>query len=277
MDRRRSWNERAHLRDAAGFTPPVPRQVSSPALAEAIRWCWLPAWDLPPGVVSDQRSLPYPCCLLVISSDYDRLIGPTTGLSVKRLEGRGWACGVVLTPGLGQPLLAADVSTITDSYVDLAHLRTIDAAGLIAAVHDRMEPDPTNPDAIDAAVDAVESALARMVPLDGHGRLVNRIVDCVETDRTISRVDQLARRFDLSERHLQRLCARRIGLSPKWLIQRRRLHELAEALRSPIPPDLATVAAELGYADQAHLTRDFRSVTGLTPTAFLREPRSGEP
>jgi AraC-like DNA-binding protein len=62
-------------------------------------------------------------------------------------------------------------------------------------------------------------------------------------------------------------------LSPKWLIQRRRLHEAAGLLAAGEMPDLATVAARLGYADQAHLTRDFRTVTGMTPGEYAREPR----
>ena len=63
------------------------------------------------------------------------------------------------------------------------------------------------------------------------------------------------------------------GCTPKWLIQRRRLHEAAERLSGEERPDLARVAADLGYADQAHFGRDFRAVTGLTPGAFAAEPR----
>lgn len=79
--------------------------------------------------------------------------------------------------------------------------------------------------------------------------------------------------FDLTERSLQRITARRIGLSPKWLIQRRRLQEAAERLASGETVDLARIATEIGYADQAHLTRDFRRVTGLTPGRYAAEPR----
>jgi AraC-like DNA-binding protein len=55
-------------------------------------------------------------------------------------------------------------------------------------------------------------------------------------------------------------------------VQRRRLHEAAERLSSAEPPDLARVAVDLGYADQAHFTRDFRTVTGLTPGEYAAEP-----
>jgi AraC-like DNA-binding protein len=73
--------------------------------------------------------------------------------------------------------------------------------------------------------------------------------------------------FALSERALQRLVQRRLGLTPKWLIQRRRLQEAAERLRDG-STTLADVAAVLGYADQPHFTRDFSRVTSMTPGEF---------
>jgi len=76
------------------------------------------------------------------------------------------------------------------------------------------------------------------------------------------------------ERSLQRLVEQRIGLSPKWLLQRRRLHDAVEALKAG-RGTLAEVAADLGYADQAHFGRDWRAVTGVTPGEFAAEPRGG--
>src|SRR5699024_12450899 len=73
------------------------------------------------------------------------------------------------------------------------------------------------------------------------------------------------------ERALQRLTARRLGLTPSWLIRRRRLHEAADGLRSG--EDLAELAARLGYADQSHFTHDVRSATGTTPGALARRWR----
>ena len=105
------------------------------------------------------------------------------------------------------------------------------------------------------------------------GALVNAIVEYVEGDTGVQRVGQVCDKFAITERTLQRLTARRIGLSPKWLVQRRRLHEAAERLTAGDRPDLARVAADLGYADQAHFGRDFRTVTGLTPGEFAAEPR----
>lgn len=119
----------------------------------------------------------------------------------------------------------------------------------------------------------MERALDGLAPVDDEGLLVNAVVEYVESEPDVVRVGQVCAHVDISERSLQRLAARRIGLTPKWLIQRRRLHEAAERLATMKPLDLAGLAAGLGYADQAHFTRDFRTVTGLTPGAYAREPR----
>ena len=118
-------------------------------------------------------------------------------------------------------------------------------------------------------------ALRGLLPVDAEGILVNELVAWVEARPGIARVGELCDRFAMTERSLQRVCARRIGLSPKWLIQRRRLHEAAGRLADPDRPSLTELAASLGYADQAHFVRDFRAVTGLTPGEYAAEPRPG--
>ena len=55
------------------------------------------------------------------------------------------------------------------------------------------------------------------------------------------------------------------------LIRRRRLQEAAQRLREQPDTELAALAAELGYADQAHLAGDFRTVLGLTPSRYRGE------
>lgn len=57
-------------------------------------------------------------------------------------------------------------------------------------------------------------------------------------------------------------------MSPSWVLRRYRLIEAAEVGRDEDRPGWAQVAADLGYADQAHLVRDFRAATGRTPGAY---------
>jgi len=84
----------------------------------------------------------------------------------------------------------------------------------------------------------------------------------------VLQVQDAASRLNVSTRTLQRLARRHVGLPPAAMIRRRRLQEAAERLRTNPWADLATVAAELGYADQAHLCGDFRAVLGFTPSSY---------
>ena len=263
--------EHAHLRDASGFSPPVHRFAPTPDLADVVRRHWVPVWDLPEGRTTVQRVLQYPVCLVVVAHDYARVVGPTTGLATTELSGRGWAAGVMLQPAAGALLLDGPVE-LTDAVCDLADVTTLDGVALTTAVREVMGPDPADPRRQADAVALMEAALRRLPPVDEEGHLVNAIVEHVEADPSVLRVAQVCEKFSLTERTLQRLTSRRIGLSPKWLIQRRRLQEAAQRLTGT-SPDLARVAADLGYADQAHFARDFRAVTGLTPGRFAAEPR----
>jgi AraC-like DNA-binding protein len=126
-------------------------------------------------------------------------------------------------------------------------------------------------------MDAFGDVLRPLLPLDQEGELVNRLVELVEERSDLVRVAQLCAETGLSERALQRLVSRRLGLTPKWLIQRRRLHEAAERLRTSPSATMAETAAVLGYADQAHFVRDFARVTGTTPGRFAGEHRAAGP
>lgn len=93
-----------------------------------------------------------------------------------------------------------------------------------------MATDPHSAEGHDAAMQAYGDALRPFVPIDREGELVNRLVTYVEDNSEVLHVAQLCDAFDLTERTLQRLVHRRLGLTPKWLIQRRRLQEAAELL-----------------------------------------------
>lgn len=260
--------ERAHLRDPAGYTPPIHRYLPDPALVDVIRRFWIPIWSLPDGQVSVQRVLQYPVCVVVISSEYSMLAGVTTGRSEQALAGSGWAVGVMFQPAAGLMLLQTPVASATDRRIPLEDVPGIDGPGLAAAVRAEMANDPSSPLAHRTALEAVQDAVRLLGPVDDEGLLINRVVAFVEDHSDVLRVGQICDVFGLSERSLQRLTTRRLGLAPKWLIQRRRLHEAAERLAVDADVDLAALAVDLGYSDQAHFTRDFRTAAGVTPGVF---------
>ncbi|MGI5169896.1 helix-turn-helix domain-containing protein [Spirillospora sp. CA-253888] len=84
-------------------------------------------------------------------------------------------------------------------------------------------------------------------------------------------IGALAREVGWSRRHLNNRFRHEIGLSPKTAARVIRFECARRLLRAPSRPPLAEAAARCGYADQAHLARDFRALAGLTATQWLAE------
>ena len=74
----------------------------------------------------------------------------------------------------------------------------------------------------------------------------------------------------MNVRTLQRLFDKYVGVSPKWVVQRYRLHEAAEQLAAGSTTSQADLAIALGYSDQAHFNRDFKAVVGTSPGEYAR-------
>lgn len=88
-------------------------------------------------------------------------------------------------------------------------------------------------------------------------------------------VREVARDLGWSAKRLRRRFAERVGLRPKRYARIRRLQRVIELVAPAPPPSWARIAARFGFHDQAHLIRDFRELTGLTPTQY-RPRRVGD-
>ncbi|OMH32305.1 AraC family transcriptional regulator [Tersicoccus sp. Bi-70] len=247
----------------------LPRFTRIPApspVADLVRWFWIPEWDIAPGRSSRQHVVAFPASNLVVEHDGVGLAGPTTRRSHRDLHGRGWAVGAMLRP--------AAVPAFTDHPTDLRDTyRPVDAEDLHTAVAAAMDLVTTDPGSRhDAAVATFTSWLCARVPVvTDTGRTANALAELIEADASISRVEDAADRLGISVRTVQRLCAVYVGLTPAAMIRRRRLQEAAERLRTVPSTSLADLAADLGYADHAHLTNEFRRVLGVTPSGYRRE------
>jgi AraC-like DNA-binding protein len=259
--------ERAHLKDPRDASHRMYRYEASDEFTGFVQRFWIPVWSVPAGTEAPQKVLQYPVALIVITDDYARFYGVTAGLSTTTLAGDGWAVGIMCAPSAGFLISGTPMAAYTDRFVDVTEV--LDDAGRVLTdrVRTAMSTEPDSPASHTAAMEAYADALRPYLPLDDEGELVNRLVAFVESRSDVTRVAQVCEEFGLSERALQRLVHRRIGLTPKWLIQRRRLQEAAERLRER-GNSLADVAAVLGYADQPHFSRDFAAVTGMTPGEF---------
>ncbi|QBX56576.1 AraC family transcriptional regulator [Nocardioides seonyuensis] len=260
--------DRAHLTGVSRPSPPLYRYAPSDRLGDLVERYWIPVWSLEEA--STQSTLQHPVCLIVVSNTYARLYGVVPGRSSVTLEGDGWAVGTMLTPAAGRLVLGRSVAELTDRHLDLREVGSLDAEDLVGEIRASMAVDPHDPAAHGAAITALERRLERFLPVDEPGLLINRVVGWLQEHPEVSRVAEVADSFAMSERSLQRLVEQRVGLSPKWLIQRRRLHDAVLALKAGTTT-LAEVASQLGYSDQAHFTHDFRTVTGMTPGEYLRD------
>ncbi len=241
--------------------PSFHRMPAPAQLRELIRWFWIPRWNLAPGQTSRQEVLPFPASNLVVEPSGVSLAGPTTGISHRDLQGQGWGVGALLRPAAITSLVS-DPSTIRDTEI------AVDVPDLHRAVATAMR-DENGERSRDRAVQAyAEWAAANLGPPDEQGLLANTMEEMISSDRSIVSVAQVAERLGTSIRGVQRLAQRHIGQPPLAVIRRYRLQEAAQRLREEPSLTIARVAAELGYADHAHLTTDFRKVLGLTPNYY---------
>jgi transcriptional regulator GlxA family with amidase domain len=84
-------------------------------------------------------------------------------------------------------------------------------------------------------------------------------------------VDALASSAGISARQLERRFLQEVGVAPKLLCRILRFQRIFHSIRAH-DGRWATVAADCGYYDQAHLIRDFKQFAGQTPSVFLDQP-----
>jgi AraC-like DNA-binding protein len=237
------------------------RIPADPALGGLVERHWVVTWDLPPGEGSSVTLLPHPCVNLVFDAGRLTVAGVGRQRLTYPLAGRGRVFGVKFRPGGFAPFLGRPVSDLTGAYVPAEEVWGVDAARLEQALGEAGE--------VRELVALTEEFLRRHWPEPDHNtELVGRLVRVLLRDRSVTRVDDVCRRYGMSERSLQRLFSRYVGVSPKWVLRRYRLHEAAARLVEPAPGGWAQVAAELGYFDQSHFINDFTAAVGLSPAQY---------
>ncbi len=246
---------------APASAPGYARFWPAAVLAPFIEHFWTVCWDLAEPEVFEV--LPHPSVHLVLEAGRSRLVGVPRGRFTRRLEGRGRVLGTKFHPGGFRPFFGRSVATL--------HGRELPLVEVFGTAASELESAALGEEAVAEAFGRVQEFLcARLPPADPDAALARAITAHAAADREIRRVDELARAHGLAVRRLQRLFAEYVGVSPKWVIQRYRLHEAAERLARGEAVDGASLAHELGYADQAHLVRDFRRLVGKPPGAYAR-------
>ncbi|MDQ4503484.1 helix-turn-helix transcriptional regulator [Sinomonas sp. ASV322] len=252
-----------------GQLTPDPRaplaRIAAPEWAShAIKHFWIAEWSLPAGEQSRQLVLGYPVLNFVAEPGRLAVYGPTTTAGTRVLEGAGWAVGALLRPA-ATPLFTDRPARFANGERDVA------APGLHAAVARAMTSAAPAASRFAEATHAVARWIVDRIPeADARGLEANRMADLADSEPGLLRVPDLAGAMGVSERTLERLAADFLGPTPAAIMRRRRIQLAAERLRTDPETGLADLAQELGYADQPHLTRDFRTVLGVTPREYAR-------
>ena len=262
---------RGVLKTAAAGRYRHERYHPSDDLEAYVEHYWVVEWDLEGRAPERAETLPHPNVHMIFEPDgKSRIRGASHAKFSRLLEDKGGVFAVKFTPGGFYPFVNIPVSRFSDTTTSIHKVFGSEGDELDRAILGQ------NTDV--SRIDLIEDFLrAREPKVDGNVELVTKIVYAVAKDRDIIKVEDLVDRYGANKRTLQRMFATYVGVSPKWVIQRYRLHEAAEQLGAGVPVSQAQLALSLGYSDQAHFVRDFRALVGLSPAAYARAARRTPP
>jgi AraC-like DNA-binding protein len=243
------------------------RHAPSPALSPFIDRYWIIRWDLRDAPPFKQETLPHPCCNMVIEPSLAAVHGVGLRRFVATLDGQGVVVSAKFHPGGLSALSHTPLTTLAGTHHPIQ-----DVFSTSQEITDKLISDVRSA-ALDAeAIAHIETFLLSLDPVeDPQATLATRLVNTARTCREITTVEALAEHAAMTTRTLQRLFARHVGVSPKWVIRRARVQEAAERVKGGERIDWAALALELGYFDQPHLTRDFKAQTGRTPAEYAAQ------
>ncbi|MFJ2958301.1 helix-turn-helix domain-containing protein [Streptomyces sp. NPDC087270] len=202
----------------------------------------------------EYRVLPDGCMDLIWHDGTLLVAGPDTAAHAAHDRPGAAYAGLRFAPGAGPGLLGVPAREMRDLRVPLADLWPGARARQLA---ERAGDDPV------AVLEQWVSRRTREVgPADP---LPRRVAGALAAGRTVAEV---AGRTGLGERQLRRRCEAAFGYGPKTLARILRLQRALELARAGTP--FADVAAEAGYADQPHLSREVRALAGVPLGELVR-------
>lgn len=230
------------------------RELPAPAGLEAHVACLWTSHDRAVHVLPDA------CADIVLDAGRLMVAGPaTTARTAVATPGRE-RIGIRFRIGSAGPALGLPAAELRDRAVPLAELWG--RAG--RRLEDRVAAAPGTEDALTALLHGVA---ARLPLPHGGDRAVRRATLALVCEGRSVR--EAARIVGVGERQLRRRCERAVGYGPATLVRIARFQRLlALADHEPGGP-LARLALDAGYADQAHLSRESRRLSGLSPAALL--------
>jgi AraC-like DNA-binding protein len=210
--------------------------------------------------------------VVIVGEAAPHVAGPATTTQHVRIPAGTPVVGIRFRPGAARAAFGCDANELRDSDPELAAVCGSAARALADSLNRARDAnDPAS--ALRAALESwTRTRIAERIDRDADAlRAARRLV----IDRSAT-VRDVARDFGWSERRLHREITATCGYGPKTLQRILRLQRALRASRAGVatrPPSLAPTLSRLafdaGYADQAHMTREFRDLTGFTPRQLL--------
>jgi AraC-like DNA-binding protein len=222
---------------------------------------WILDWQLAAGESFTCQIVPSSYTNLTFMPEGARITGVTTGLYSYELRGLGRIVGAKFRPGGIHPFLGRSVHEITDKFIDGELIFPEINEKFCKQVLDVSE---------EKALKMIEKMLLDFEPkVDKNILLIEKIIERLNDNIHMSIAD-LVKEFGLSERSIQNLFRKYVGVGVKWIMRRKRLQLAAKLAAESKTPDWTSLAYELGYSDQSHFVNDFKATIGITPSRYLK-------
>ena len=216
------------------------------------------AWTRETERSYEARIVPDACVDLIWQRESGELFiaGPDTHAHVGRID-PGTLVGLRFSPGSAPAALGVPAHSIRDGRVSLDSLWSPARARELA---EALAETTTNA--------AAQRVLEVAVTSHADGERDRAATGVLRLLRSGTRVGAIAGAVDLSERQLHRRCLTAFGYGPKVLDRVLRFHRAVRMARSGVA--LADVAYQTGYADQSHLAREIKALSGVSFTSLVR-------
>lgn len=223
--------------------------------------------DLTLSAARDFYVAPDGCVDILWNGESFCVAGPDTHPILEPVRPGCRMVGVRFRPGAAYPWLGVPLSEILNARVPLAEFWGQDASELANRAFRAPHPGAV----VEILQRALLGRLATVGPADHQIAFLRTNALPKNYDAKAGGLEELSRCMGISERTLRRRCVDTFGYGFKTLQRILRFQRLFRLAALATRPDLADLATEAGFADQAHMSREVRRFCSATPAEFVAQ------